>query len=160
MSSAQRTNPLYPQFVFCSCVACVCYILLTAHYKLLVFAICYLYLQYVAQVCYVYSSCVVHVLLHMLLTTHHVLLMFAQCCSLFVMCCSCLLCVAHCLLVLILYIAQFPLCIANVCVCCSLLIMHTTRGSLLPYVWFCCLHLYITHCSSCVVMSITTIHYN
>ena len=131
---------------------------------LLVFATCCLYLQYVAQVCYVCSSCVFHVLPHTLFTTYHVLLicMFAVCCSLLVMCCSCSLCIAlqllahinfvHCslpmhyVLLMFVYIAHYVLFMFTTCFPICLIL--------------CCLHLYIAHCSSCVVMSITTIHYN
>ena len=96
LSSAQKTNPLYAQFVFCSCVVCVWYLLLTACYVLLMFAM--------------YCSLLAHI-------------NFVHCSLPCIMCCSCLLTASLCLIM-------------------------------------CCLHLYIAHCSSCVVMSITIIHYN
>ena len=102
------------------CVACVCSVLLTAHYLLLNVAhVCYVLLN----ACYVF---VVHC--SCLLNVAEYSLSVAQCCWLLVMCCSCLLtaryvllCVAQCCLPLVmccsclLYVTHCSLCVAPVC---------------------------------------------
>ena len=82
LSSAQKTNPLYVQFVFCLCL------LYIAHCSL-----------WAASVCYVCVTCICSMLLKFAMCTHHALFMFCYIrCLLPIMCCSCL-----CMLLIVYY---------------------------------------------------------
>ena len=92
----------------CLCVTHFWYMLLTANYVLIVLAICYSYLSYVAQVCYACLHCTLLVMCCSCFATY-------VCWSQLIMCCSCWLCIPHCLL-----------CAAHICslpiMCCSCLL--------------------------------------